>query len=73
MEKKELLANKLISAIIEKVHEDNLPVEIHTGRELKDGLTEVLFVYPETFERGLEPMIDSVFNETFGPLEGGDQ
>jgi hypothetical protein len=55
---------------VETVHEDNLPIEICVG-ENKGGLVDVLFVYPDTFQDKFEPLMDSVFNEVFGPLEGG--
>ena len=70
MKSKRLLIPILLTGIVEKVHEDNLPVEICVG-ENKGGLVDVLFVYPETFQEAFEPLMDSVFNEVFGPLEGG--
>lgn len=70
METKRLLNPKLLSHVVEKVHEDNLPVEIEMG-ERKDGLFDVLFVYPDTFQDAFEPLMDGAFNEVFGPLEGG--
>ena len=70
MKTKRLLNPKLLSHVVEKVHEDDLPVEIEMG-ELKDGLFDVLFVYPDTFQYAFEPLMDGGFNEVFGPLEGG--
>lgn len=70
MKTKRLLNPKLLSHIVEKVHEDDLPVEIEMG-ERKNGLIDVLFVYPDTFQEAFEPLMDGVFNEVFGPLEGG--
>ncbi|RGN52554.1 hypothetical protein DXB58_26890 [Bacteroides sp. OM05-10AA] len=70
MEIKRLLNHNLLAGIVERVHEDNLPVEICVG-ENKNGLVDVLFVYPDTFQDEFEPLMDGVFNEVFGPLEGG--
>lgn len=70
MKIKRLLNPKLLSNVIEKVHEQNLPVEINTGEE-RTGLIDVLFEYPDTFHCEFEPLMDSAFNEVFGPLEGG--
>ena len=70
MKTKRLLNPKLLTGIVEKVHEDNLPVEICVG-ENKGGLVDVLFVYPDTFQDKFEPLLDGVFNEVFSPLEGG--
>lgn len=72
METKRLLNPKLLTGIVEKVHEDNLPVEICVG-ENKDGLVDVLFVYPDSFQNEFEPLMDNVFNEVFGPLEEGTE
>ena len=55
---------------VETVHENNLPIEICVG-ENKGGLVDVLFVYPDTFQDTFEPLMDGVFNEVFGLLEGG--
>ena len=52
------------------MHENNLPIEICVG-ENKGGLVDVLFVYPDTFQDTFEPLMDGVFNEVFGLLEGG--
>lgn len=70
MKIKRLLNPKLLSNVIDKVHEKNLPVEINAGEE-RDGLVDVLFEYPETFHCEFEPLMDGAFNEVFGPLEGG--
>lgn len=72
MKTKRLLNPKLLTGIVEKVHEDNLPVEICVG-ENKGGLVDVLFVYPDSFQNEFEPLMDNVFNEVFGPLEGGTE
>lgn len=70
MKIKRLLNPKLLSNVIDKVHEGNLPVEINTGEE-RDGLIDVLFEYPDTFQCEFEPLMDGAFNEVFGPFEGG--
>jgi hypothetical protein len=72
MKAKRLLNPKLLNSIVEKVHEDDLPMEIDMG-EMKDGLIDVLFVYPDSFQNEFEPLMDNVFNEVFGPLEGGTE
>lgn len=70
MKTKRLISPKLLNGIVETVHEDNLPIEICVG-ENKGGLVDVLFVYPDTFQDTFEPLMDGVFNEVFGLLEGG--
>lgn len=67
---KRLLSPKLLSDVMEKVHERNLPIEINAGEE-RDGLVDVLFEFPDTFQCKFEPLMDGAFNEVFGPLEGG--
>ena len=66
MKTKRLLSPKLLNGIVETVHENNLPIEICVGEN-----KGVLFVYPDTFQDTFEPLMDGVFNEVFGPLEGG--
>ncbi|RGN43795.1 MULTISPECIES: hypothetical protein [unclassified Bacteroides] len=64
-----LLVNpKLINAIIEKVHDDNLPIIINIG-ESKDELVSVLFEYPDSFDENFNSLIDNTFNEVFSPIE----
>lgn len=61
----------LLGHFAEKVHEDNLPIEIHEG-EKKDELIDVLFEYPDTFQDEFFPLMNNVINEAFGLLEGGE-
>ena len=68
MKKKILLNHKLVNSLIEKVHEENLPVEINTG-EQHDGLIDVLLEYPDTFHEAFEPMMNNAFSDTYGILE----
>lgn len=72
MEDRQLLNSRLLGNIAEKVHEENLPVEIEEGKRI-GGLIDVLFVYPDTFRPDFDRLVDTVFNETFGPLEGGGE
>ena len=71
MRTKLLLDSKILSTVIDKVHEENLPIKIDTG-EKKGGLTDVLFEYPDTFQSAFEPMMETVFNEAHGPMEGDE-
>lgn len=70
MKTKRLLNPNLFTSVVDRIHEDKLPITIYEG-ENKDGLVDVLFVYPDTFQDKFEPLMDGVFNEVFGPLEGG--
>lgn len=68
MRTKLLINTRLLNVLIERVHEDDLPITIDTGIH-KDGLTEVLFEYPDSFSEAFNPLIDDVSNSIFGPLE----
>lgn len=70
MKTKRLLNPKLLNYLKERVDKEHLPIEIDEG-ETKDGLIEVLFVYPDSFYPAFSPLMDNTFDELFGPFEGG--
>lgn len=60
---KMILNNKVASALIERIHEDNLPVTIETADKFGDEMINIIAEYDD--EEMFGTLLDSTINEVF--------